>query len=126
MSDKYTLTYSESPDPDDVQIIRDGLTTYNLQFASDGQYKSLSIFLRDSNGRLFSGLVSKTSWGWLYVYLFWVDDGIRRSGYGGEMLAMTEQEALPRGCHHTHLDTLDFQSPSFYKKTRLYTLGYSR
>ena len=36
------------------------------------------------------------------------------------MLAMAEQEALRRGCHHAHLDTLDFQAPAFYEK-----LGYT-
>jgi len=116
MSEKQTLAYEESPSPDDIQIIRDGLTTYNLQYASDAQYKSLNIFLRAANGTVTGGLIGNTSWGWLYVYLFWVDENVRRNGYGGEMLAMAEQEALCRGCHHAHLDTLDFQSPLFYEK----------
>lgn len=116
MSHKHTLTLEEVPSPDDIQIIRDGLTAYNLQFASDAQYKPLHLFLRAADGRVTGGLIGNTSWGWLYVYLFWVDEGVRRSGYGGEMLTMAEQEALRRGCHHAHLDTLDFQAPLFYEK----------
>ena len=116
MSDKQTLTYEEFPSLDDIQIIRDGLTSYNLKFASDAQYKSLNIFLRAADGTVTGGLIGNTSWGWLYVSLFWVNETVTRSGYGGEMLEMAEQEALRRGCHHVHLDTLDFQSPLFYEK----------
>lgn len=110
----------ESPNPDDLQVIRDGLTAYNLQFATDAQYRSLNIFLRTVDGRVTGGLVGKTSWGWLYVSLLWVDEALRGTGYGSQMLEMAEEEALQRGCHHVYLDTHDFQAPGFYENQ-----GYS-
>lgn len=115
MNQKYAITIEDDSDPDDIQAVRDGLTTYNLQFLPDAQYKPLQIFVRTTVGNVVGGLIGTTSWGWLYVYLFWVDESLRRSGYGSEMLAMAEQEALRRGCHHSHLDTLDFQAPDFYE-----------
>ena len=116
MPEKYLLTYEEVLNPDDAQIIRDGLTDYNLQFAPDAQYKSLNIFLRATDGHVVGGLIGNTAWGWLYISLFWIDERVRRSGYGGKMLTMAEQEALQRGCHHSHLDSLNFQITSFYEK----------
>jgi GNAT superfamily N-acetyltransferase len=120
MTEKYTFSFEESPDPNDLQIIRDGLTAYNLQFVPDAQYKPLNIFLRAADGRVLGGLVGNTYWDWLYISLFWLDESVRRGGYGREMLARAEKEALRRGCHHAHLDTLDFQAPAFYEKQ-----GYS-
>ena len=116
MAENYTFTFEEFPALDDLQIIRDGLTAYNLQFAPDAQYQPLNIFLRDADGRVLGGLIGNTYWGWLYVSLFWLDESARRDGNGAEMLARAEQEALRRGCHHAHLDTLDFQAPAFYEK----------
>ncbi len=116
MSDQFTFTFEASPDPDDVQIIRDGLTAYNLQFVSDAQYQPLNIIIRDANDRVIGGLVGNTYWGWLYISLFWVAEHVRQSGNGSKMLAMAEEEAFRRGCRHVHLDTLDFQAPGFYEK----------
>ncbi len=116
MDREFTLTFEESPIADDLQIIRDGLTAYNLQFVPDAQYQPLNIFLRAADGRVLGGLIGNTYWGWLYVSLFWLDENLRGGGNGAEMLAMAEQEALRRGCRQAHLDTLDFQAPVFYEK----------
>ena len=116
MDTKFTLTFEESPTSDDLQIIRDGLTAYNLQFVPDAQYQPLNILLRAADGRVLGGLIGNTYWGWLYVSLFWLDESLRGDGNGAEILAMAEQEALRRGCRHAHLDTLDFQAPAFYEK----------
>jgi len=121
MAEKYTFSMEENPAPDDLQMIRDGLTDYNLHYVPDAQYQPLNIILRDVDGCVIGGLIGNTYWGWLYVSLFWLDESARRNGIGSRMLAMAEQEALRRGCHHAHLDTLDFQAPAFYEK-RGYTL----
>jgi len=120
MTEKASLTLEETSDPADVRVVEDGLLAFNLQFVPDPQYKPLNIFLRNSEGRVLGGLIGNTYWGWLYVSIFWLEEALRRGGYGSKMLAMAEQEAIRRGCHHAHLDTLDFQSPAFYEKQ-----GYS-
>ena len=116
MAEKYTFSFEESPDAKDHQIIRDGLTAYNLNFVPDAQYKALNIILRDADDCVVGGLVGNTYWGWLYVTLLWVDERVRGDGFGRQLLLKAEGEALRRGCRHAHLDTLDFQAPDFYEK----------
>jgi GNAT superfamily N-acetyltransferase len=116
MTEKYTLDLDETPNSDDLQIIRDGLTAFNLQFVPDAQHKLLNIFLRASDGAVTGGLVGRTYWGWLYVSLFWLDESVCGRGFGKKMLHMAEEEALRRGCTRAHLDTLDFQALQFYEK----------
>ena len=116
MDAEFSFTLEEASNPADVQAVEDGLLVYNLQFTSDPQYKPLNIFLRDADGKVRGGLIGNTYWGWLYVSLFWLDENARRDGNGRHMLAMAEEEARQRGCHHAHLDTHDFQAPAFYEK----------
>ena len=119
MNSTYSIRVNDTPDPQDVNLVRQGLYEYNCTFAPDGGFRPLTIFLRDSDGKLVGGLLGGTYWGWLHVDILWLDESVRRQGYGQQMMAMAEQEALQRGCHHAHLDTMSFQARGFYEK-----LGY--
>ena len=66
------------------------------------------------------GLWGETYWGWLYVDVLAIHEKARNQGWGTRLMAMAEEEALRRGCHHAHLDTFDFQALPFYQK-----LGYT-
>ncbi len=57
---------------------------------------------------------------WLYIDVFWLDESVRRQGWGEKILQTAEEEARGRGCHRVYLDTLDFQALPFYQK-----YGYS-
>ena len=39
------------------------------------------------------------------------------------LLQKAEQEAVARGCHHVHLDTMSWQAPMFYQKHGYEILG---
>jgi len=45
-----------------------------------------------------------------------VDERLRGRGYGRELLAAAEQEAVRHGCRAAHLDTMSFQALPFYLK----------
>lgn len=85
--------------------------------------KSLNIFISDHQGEIWGGLVADTYWGWLEIDDFWLDESLRRQGYGREMLAYIEAEAIKEGCTQAFLQTFSFQARGFYEKQGYYVVG---
>ncbi len=97
------------------QFIRQKLNEYNFQRVPPDQHETLNLIIRQE-GKIIAGLVGDTAWDWLYVSLFWVDEGQRGRGLGSQILARAEEIALQRGCKNANLETHDFQSLDFYQK----------
>ena len=116
MADTYTIQLEDEPKPEDFQFVFDALTEYNRAYAPDIDYRRLCLFIRDEQNNIIGGLLGETAWGWLHVSILWLSDDLRGQGYGSRLLAMAEAEALIRGCHSAHLDTMDFQALPFYQK----------
>jgi GNAT superfamily N-acetyltransferase len=112
----YSITLENDPSPDDVSAIREGLRAFNRLHAPDDEHRELVLILRGPDGSPAGGLLGDTYWGWLQVGILWLDEKHRRQGHGTRLLAEAEAEARRRGCHHAHLDTMDFQSLPFYEK----------
>jgi GNAT superfamily N-acetyltransferase len=119
MTQSYIVTLTDSPDPADKQAVNDGLNAFNIQLAGEDNYRPLAIFLRDDQNNLIGGLLGETFWNWLHISILWLREDARGQGYGQQMVAMAEQEAVKRGCTDSFVDTLSFQAPDFYRK-----LGY--
>ena len=113
------LEIAGKPDARDVRAVREAIYAYNRSKAGDQQYEPLTIFLRDSRGRLVGGLLGSTYWRWLTMDFLWVAEDLRGRGHGRQLLMAAEREALRRGCKHACLDTFSFQSKGFYER-----LGY--
>jgi GNAT superfamily N-acetyltransferase len=111
-----TISIEDVPRLEDVTTVIQGLDTFNRQYAPADEYRPLNVFLRTSEQTVVGGLTGATYWGWLYVDRFWIAEDRRRQGYGKQLLAAAEQEALRRGCRHAHLDTLSFQALPFYER----------
>lgn len=116
MDDNYNITLTGSPDPADMQAVREGLDAYNASQGAPVDWVQLVLFLRDARGTIVGGLTGGTYWGWLYVGRLWVMEHLRGQEYGSQLLAAAEQEAMRRGCHHAYLETQDFQALPFYQK----------
>ncbi len=101
---------------EDVATVVKGLEAYNLQFAPPDGYRPLNVFLRTSEQEVVGGLLGITYWGWLYIDRLWLKESRRGQGYGKQILAAAEAEALRRGCRHVHVDTLSFQALDFYER----------
>lgn len=112
----HTLTLQISPAPEDIQAIEQGLLNYNRQFVEVEGYQRLAIILRDENQTLVGGLLGDVYWNWLHISVLWLDESVRRQGYGSQMLKMAEEEAVRLGCHSINLDTMSFQALAFYQK----------
>ncbi len=116
----YRLTEAQTPDPEDVATVREGLNQYNWRHVQQDNYAQVHLFIRDETGAVVGGLLGGTYWGWLYVEILWLSDDVRHQGWGTRLLAEAERIAIERGCHGAHLDTMDFQARPFYERQ-----GYS-
>jgi len=110
------MSLEDASRPEDVAAVVKGLEAYNLHYAPPDGVRPLNIFLRTGEQKVVGGLIGVTYWGWLYVDRFWLDEGLRQRGYGTQIMAAAEAEALRRGCRHAHLDTLSFQALGFYQR----------
>ena len=52
----------------------------------------------------------------MHIDILWVDENHRKQGLGTQLLKAAESEAINRGCHSVHVDTMSWQAPDFYKK----------
>ena len=65
---------------------------------------------------MIAGILGGTYWGWMHLDILWVDEKYRKTGIGSKLLKAAEEEAIRRGCHSVHVDTMSWQAPEFYKK----------
>ena len=108
-----------SPTENEIKYIREALKQYNNESVGEDGHTPLNIVEYDENSNIIGGIIGGTYWGWMYVDILWVHENHRHKGIGSKLLIEAEKEAIRRGCHHVHLDTMSWQAPGFYKK-----LGY--
>ena len=118
---EFTISLTDSPDPADVEVIKQGLESYDALQGAVVDWVPLALFVRSTDGLIVAGLTGSTYWGYLYVGRLWTDDRFRNNGLGSRLLATAEQEAQRRGCHSVHLMTGSFNALPFYQK-RGYTV----
>ena len=115
----YTLSITSEDDEATRQALIEPLRTYNQAKAGPSSYLPLVVALRDEDGVVKGGAWGYTAYGWLFVQLLVVPEEARGTGFGRQLMAAAETEALARGCHDAWLDTHEFQAKGFYEK-----LGY--
>ena len=105
-----------TPTENEIQYVRESLNRFNWDAVGEDGHKPLNIVTHDEDGNVIGGILGGTYWGWLYIDILWVHESHRRKGIGSRLLAEAEAEAIRRGCHHVHLDTMSWQAPEFYQK----------
>ena len=115
----YIISSEDQPSEADIRALIRNLVSYNDAQGEKENWKPLAVFIRDEQGEMVGGLYGYTHWGWLFISHLWLAESLRGQGYGKELVARAEQEAVKRGCRHAHLDTFEFQALGFYQK-----LGY--
>jgi len=118
--DQFSITMTDSPDPADVEVIKQGLDSFDASQGAFVDWVPLALFARNTEGVIVAGLTGSTYWGYLYVGRLWTDERFRKAGLGSRLLAEAEHEAQKRGCHSVHLMTGSFNALPFYQKR-----GYS-
>ena len=107
---------NDNPSKNEIDFVREGLAEFNTKCVGADGHTPINIVEYDDKGGVIGGIIGGTYWGWLYIDILWVDEAHRRKGIGSKLLAAAEKEAVSRGCHHVHLDTMSWQAPDFYKK----------
>lgn len=119
MNSNLTITKEEKPEESAWGIIGRGVAAYNREQAGDNGFQRVCYLLRDGEGEIVGGVLAEVYWEWLYIDLLWIDETIRRNGYGTSLMARIEEEARQLGAKNAYLDTFSFQAPEFYEN-----LGY--
>lgn len=114
---------NRNPSKQEVDFVRAALTQFNNGCVENDGHSPLNLIEYDSEGNVIAGLLGGTYWGWMYVDILWVHESHRQNGLGSKLLSEAEKEALRRGCHHVHLDTMSWQTPEFYKKHGYTVIG---
>ena len=113
---EFTFMLTDTPDPADVDVVRQGLDSYDASQGAVVDWVPLGLFARNADGVIVAGLTGSTYWGYLYIGRLWTDQPFRNQGLGAHLLADAEQEASRRGGHAVHLMTGSFNALPFYQK----------
>ena len=111
------------PSETETDYIREALNQFNCAHVGDDGHTPLHLIEYDADGSIIGGLLGGTYWGWMYIDILWVREDHRRHGIGSRLLTEAEKEAMRRGCHHVHVDTMSWQAPMFYQKHGYEVIG---
>ena len=111
------------PSETETDYIREALNQFNCAHVGDDGHTPLHLIEYDADGSIIGGLLGGTYWGWMYIDILWVREEHRRQGVGSRLLTEAEKEAMRRGCHHVHVDTMSWQAPMFYQKHGYEVIG---
>jgi GNAT superfamily N-acetyltransferase len=124
-SDQPEITIEDAPSQADIASVSERLYAYNIAATGHDDYRPLGVFARDATGAIIAGLLGSTWAGLLRIEILWVDERLRKQGYGSRLLAAAERLAVARGCQTAHLDTFSFQAPDYYPKLGYTLIGQS-
>lgn len=110
------LTAPQPPDTAEFDALRSGLNQFNETITGPLTRERIASFIKDEEGLVLGGILGEIKWGWLHIEGLWVEDAIRRDGWGARLLAIIEQYANDKGITHFHLETTSFQALPFYQK----------
>lgn len=108
---------------DIFEALVDGVRQYNFQHMGTEQSQPLSVVAYNDEGKLIAGVSGRTIYQQFLIIAVWVDQSLRGTGLGRQLMQQAEIEAIKRGCKAAQLDTLSFQAPLFYQKLGFEIVG---
>lgn len=114
---RFAMHVDESPAETDVEKVVLSLRAFNeVRLGRPINAQKFAVFVKDGDGAIVGGITCITYWDWLYVDYFWLDERLRRRGWGTRLIERAERIAIARGCRGAWLDTFSFQAPGFYRR----------
>lgn len=105
-----------NPTDKEIAFVNNALQKFNDEKVGPDNHELLNIVEYHNSGNIIAGILGGTYWGWMHIDILWVDENHRKQGLGTQLLKAAESEAINRGCHSVHVDTMSWQAPDFYKK----------
>jgi len=116
MKEDYRIVYVEKPERSASKIIGTGIQKYIKAQVGDPKFKHICFVLYSADEEIVGGVIGDQHWDWVYIDVIWVQEELRGLGYGSQLLARLEDEALNLGITNIYLNTFSFQAPGFYRK----------
>ena len=91
-----------------------GLAGYNHEHMGTQRLKGVAVSLKD-RGKIVGGVVGQIWTTVLFIQYFWIEQKHRGQGHGTKLIAAIEDEARRIGAIRSHVDTMNFQAPGFYR-----------
>jgi len=114
------LTNPLPPKDTEFEALKAGLTQFNESFTGNVFREKVSSFIKDESGVIFGGIIGEINWNWMHIQGLWIDESIRKGGWGTKLLSRMEHYALSQNTLNIRLETTTFQALDFYLKA-----GYS-
>ena len=116
----YKIIYEANPNPDDIQLLNNGISEHTKQKKEMKQLDFFAFFIRDENEKIVGGCAGDNMYGCLYVGQLWVAEQLRGKGYGTKLMQEAENLAKKSECNFMAVNTFDWEALDFYKKLGFY------
>ena len=105
----YKVVVDHEPTEADNAVVSEGIVAFNEKIIGERD-RAFSIFLKNESGKVFGGIQAFFDSESIYIDVLWVEDTLKKQGYGTKLLEAAEQEAIKNGCVFSLVDTWDFQA----------------
>lgn len=112
----YKISFEIDPNPQDVQILGNGIMEYAKDKKGHGPIEFFGFFIRDENNHIVGGCNGDILYGCLYVGQLWVSEKLRGKKYGTRLMEAAEKYGKEKGCTFAAVNTMDWEALGFYKK----------
>ena len=117
----YKIIVDHKPNQADNDAVVEGLIVHYERLMGETRDKEFSVFLKNDLGAILGGLQAHFDTESVYIEVLWIDEKLRKQGYGTKLINTAEQEAVKHGCVSSITDTWSFQAEEFYLRN-----GYER
>lgn len=113
---RYPLTFDPHPQPADLDVLDEGISTFAMQQRELPPIESFGYFIRDEQNQLVGGCKGNYLYGCLYVDQLWVSESLRGQGYGTKLMQAALEYAKNKGCTFATVNTMDWEALPFYQQ----------
>jgi GNAT superfamily N-acetyltransferase len=121
-----SFTIDDDMTSEEAAFIQRKLVEFADSHAAPRDGRNIGVVLRDAGGDVVGGVRAYKVWDRLKIDAFWLGEGLRRKGWGTQLLSRLEDIARDLGCRNAVLDTFDFEARGFYERNGYTVVGETK